>query len=122
VYNQPKLCPNASWNLNATTFADSSVIGNYPKSIFVDSSDTVITGNRDSRTILILHSSSANITATIPTNVSALNSIAVANDNTVWAQIPLCTGSFFHQWNINGTYTRTHSTPYMQRKSISILL
>ena len=41
VYNQPRLCPNAMWNSNAITFADSSLIGTLPSDAFIDLNNTV---------------------------------------------------------------------------------
>ena len=40
-YNQPKLSVCASWNLNATTFADNATLGTQPTSVFVDRNNTV---------------------------------------------------------------------------------
>lgn len=40
-YNQPKFCPTAVWNPDAVTFADSSVVGFNPNSVFVSVNNTV---------------------------------------------------------------------------------
>ncbi len=40
-YNQPKLCPNSSWNPNATTFANFSTLGSQPFGIFVNTNNTI---------------------------------------------------------------------------------
>ncbi|CAF1129895.1 unnamed protein product [Adineta ricciae] len=40
-YNQPKFCPNVTWNATATTFAGSSIIGTQPSALFVDANNTV---------------------------------------------------------------------------------
>lgn len=40
-YNRPKLCPNASWNASAITFANSSSIGQDPHGIFVNTKNIV---------------------------------------------------------------------------------
>ncbi|UJR18151.1 hypothetical protein I4U23_005051 [Adineta vaga] len=45
-YNQPKLCPNAFWNSNATTFATKNTVGLLPYSLFVTANDIVVTVNR----------------------------------------------------------------------------
>ena len=39
--NQPTLCPNASWNLNGTTFASSSTVSTYPYGLFVNTNNAV---------------------------------------------------------------------------------
>ena len=46
-YNQPKFCPNATWNPNATTFADVSQVGNLPQGLFVNMNDTVYAAARN---------------------------------------------------------------------------
>lgn len=46
-YNRPKLCPNASWNANATTVANSTIVGTYGFSVFVNTEDTIYIVNRD---------------------------------------------------------------------------
>ena len=40
-YNRPKLCPNAEWNPNATTFAIATTVGTLPHDVFVDINNTV---------------------------------------------------------------------------------
>ncbi len=40
-YNQPKFCPDATWNENAITFADQSIVGQNPQGILVDTNNTV---------------------------------------------------------------------------------
>ncbi|CAF4179285.1 unnamed protein product, partial [Adineta steineri] len=39
--NQPKLCPSATWNSEAITFADSNTIGQQPYSISIDINNTI---------------------------------------------------------------------------------
>jgi len=45
-YNQPKFCPNATWNPNATIFADNSTVGTKPYGIFVNTNNTVYVAAR----------------------------------------------------------------------------
>jgi hypothetical protein len=40
-YNQPKFCPSATWNLNATTFANVSTVGATPYGIYIDTNNSV---------------------------------------------------------------------------------
>lgn len=69
-YNQPKFCPNASWNPNATTFANNSTVGTSPYAIFVDSNNTVVVARQDNGEILIWRNNSINPTTTIFASVS----------------------------------------------------
>ncbi len=47
-YNQPKFCPNASWNPNATTFASIGTIGLSPYDIFINTNNTIYVSSRSS--------------------------------------------------------------------------
>jgi hypothetical protein len=40
-YNQPKFCPNVSWNANGTTFADAILLGSGPYGLYVNVNNTV---------------------------------------------------------------------------------
>lgn len=52
-YNQPKLCPDASWNPNAMTFINSSVVGVNPYKIFVNTNNTIYLANQHVNEILV---------------------------------------------------------------------
>ena len=52
-YNQPKLSPNASWNPNATTFANRSIVGLNPRGIFIDINDTIYVADSTNNRIQI---------------------------------------------------------------------
>jgi hypothetical protein len=64
-YNQPKFCPNASWNPNATTFADNSIVGINTYGIFVNTNNTVYVANQANDQILVWLNGSINLTTTI---------------------------------------------------------
>ena len=64
-YNQPKFCPYATWNPNAITFSNRSLVGQWPYGIFVDSSNNVYVANRDSDRIQIWINGSIYLTTTI---------------------------------------------------------
>jgi hypothetical protein len=61
-YNQPKIDPYATWNLDAITFANKNTIGSNPRGIFVDSNNTVYVPNRDTGKIHIWINDSINAT------------------------------------------------------------
>ena len=52
-FNQPNFCPNASWDLNGSTFADSSVIGSYPWDIFITLNNTVYVPNKNTSYMIV---------------------------------------------------------------------
>ena len=69
-FNQPKLCPNATWNTNGITFADNNTIGANPKGIFISKNNTVYATNFQHGSIQIWLEGSASPTNTIVTNSS----------------------------------------------------
>ena len=74
-FNQPKLCPSATWNSSGITFADNSTIGMYPRSIFINTDNTVYAVNYQNGTIQIWLEGSASPTGTIFTNATNSNSL-----------------------------------------------
>ncbi len=52
-YNQPKFFSNASWNSNATNFANSNTIGQTPFDNFIDTNDTIYVPNQQTGQIII---------------------------------------------------------------------
>ena len=53
-YNQPKLCPNATWNPVAVTFAGNETVGaKSSQTIFIDTCNTVYTANFEKSTVQV---------------------------------------------------------------------
>ena len=52
-YNRPYLCPNATWNPNATTFSSSNLTGIQPRKVFVNTNNTVYVANRPMGRIIV---------------------------------------------------------------------
>ena len=100
-FNQPKFCPNASWNPNGTTFANNSIIGSAPHTIFINTMNTIIAVRRDNGHILVWSNGSANPTTTLLTNASTPLSLFV----TTAGEIFVDDGSSKNQvdrWSLNG--------------------
>ncbi|CAF1679091.1 unnamed protein product, partial [Adineta ricciae] len=49
--NRPKLCPSATWNTTATTFADMNTVGIYPHGIFINRNNTICVINQQLQSI-----------------------------------------------------------------------
>ena len=101
-FNQPKFCPNASWNPNATTFGNGSVIGHWPHALFIDTDNTVFVVRHDNGDILIWRNGSSNPSMTIITNGSSSTSMFV----TSYEQIFVDNGDKnkrVDRWTSNGT-------------------
>lgn len=69
-YNQPKLCANASWDPNATTFAGSNLIGPEPRGFFIDRNNTVYIPDKNTNRILVLAEGTSTPIANISANLS----------------------------------------------------
>jgi hypothetical protein len=67
-YNQPKLCPNASWNPNAITFANISTNVTNLQGIFVNTNNNIYIADRGNNRIQVWSYNSTNPTRTIYDN------------------------------------------------------
>ena len=89
-FNQPKLCPNATWNPVAVTFAGNETVGKQPQTIFVNANNTVYTANFENGTIHVWAEGSTAPTGTILTNYTETRAlfVSVTGDIYVDAGIP----------------------------------
>ena len=76
-FNQPKFCPTASWNPSAITFANQSIVGVRPTSIFVNTNNTIYVTNQANNTILVWDEDSGNLTNIISDDFISSNSLFV---------------------------------------------
>ncbi|CAF1075127.1 unnamed protein product [Adineta steineri] len=83
-FNQPKFCPTAIWNSNGFTFANQSIVGQYPAAIFVSSNNTIYVPNRQNSTIVMWQDDSVNPTKIIPGNFTEANSLFVTSNGDIY--------------------------------------
>jgi hypothetical protein len=76
-YNQPIFCPNASWDPNAITLANESILAVYPSGIFVSSNDTIYVIDRANNRVLVWLNEDNNSTGIISGNLNSPYSIFV---------------------------------------------
>ncbi|CAF1035223.1 unnamed protein product [Adineta ricciae] len=82
--NQPKLCPAATWNATATTFATSSTIGSYPYVVFIDQNNKIYVTNRQMSSVQVwINDSSPPITIAIRNNSYPI-SLFATDDGTIY--------------------------------------
>jgi hypothetical protein len=101
-YNQPKFCPNASWNPNATTFANISVVGSLPQAIFVDTNNTVYVVAQAMNQVLVWLNGSNISTRTISGGLSSSMGVFVTTNGNVYVN----NGDSNYQvdkWTMNAT-------------------
>ncbi|CAF1136291.1 unnamed protein product [Adineta steineri] len=83
-FNQPKFCPNATWNFNGIAFANRSIVGQWPRAIFVNTNNTIYVANRENNTIVIWHEQSVNPAKIIPGNFTEPNSLFVTSNGDIY--------------------------------------
>ena len=83
-YNQPKLCPSASWNASAVTFATIDMVGLNPWAVFVTSNNTIYAANREKGVIRAWLEGSTVPTRNISGNMSTPYSLFVSNGNDIY--------------------------------------
>ncbi|CAF1191151.1 unnamed protein product [Adineta steineri] len=64
-FNQPKFCPNVTWNPNATTFANQTTVGSQPYGIFVNTNNSIYVADEQNSRIQVWTNNSINPTSTI---------------------------------------------------------
>ena len=100
--NQPKFSPNASWNPNATTFANSSVVGYNLYAIFVDTNNTVFATDGQNGRIIIWRNGSTSRTTNITTSLSYPYSLFVSSDDAIFV-VNDYSNHQVDRWTLNGT-------------------
>ena len=84
-FNQPRFRINATWNSNATTFADQSFLGQYPIGIFVNSNNSIYVPNRPTDQIHMWQNENhLNPTKTISGNLSDPLSLFVTTNGDIY--------------------------------------
>ena len=76
-FNQPKFCPNAIWNRNATTFANITTDGTQPYGIFINTNNSIYVADRTNNRIQVWNNNNINPTTTIYGTLSTPYSLFV---------------------------------------------
>jgi len=84
-FNQPRFRPNATWNLNATSFSNRSFFGTQPYSIFINSNNSIYIPNRQTGEIHIwTNENDVNPTKTISGSLSDPLSLFVTTNGDIY--------------------------------------
>ena len=83
-YNQPKLCPNATWNENATTFANSNITGTSAYAFFINTENIVYVVNYNNGQIHVWLNNSVSPDITLFTNFSNSRSMFVTANGDIY--------------------------------------
>ena len=83
-FNQPKLCPDASWYPNGITFPNSASLGDTYNVVFVNTNNTVFVNSHSTGQILIWRDGNSTPTTITPASVSNPHSLFVTADNQIF--------------------------------------
>ncbi|CAF4098505.1 unnamed protein product [Adineta steineri] len=100
-YNQPKFCSNATWNPNAITVANSTIVGVYPQGLFVNNNNTVYVSATSFNNILVLSEGSPSPQTYISYDLSGPTALFVTVNGTVYVYNGGNNGSI-DKWANNG--------------------
>jgi hypothetical protein len=102
LYNQPKICPNATWNVNGATFANSSVVGTRPHGFFIDISDTIYYANYDQNQIFVWSSGTTSLVRSLTVKLYVYATLFVTMNRDVYFENGNYTGRI-DKWSMNTT-------------------
>jgi hypothetical protein len=100
-HNQPRLCPTTTWNQNATTFANSTTIGNGSIGIFIDYKNSIYVAAQTLGRVDMWPRGSSISTPAISSNLSFPASVFVTFDGDVYIDNGL--NGQVEKWSVNGT-------------------
>ena len=79
-YNRPKFCPSTRWTLNATTFANRTLIGKQPRGIFINTMNVIYAADYSNGKISVWNGNDSVLLEKISMNLSNPYSIFVTKD------------------------------------------
>ena len=105
-FNRPKLSACASWNSNAITFADSSIMLNEASDVFITTNNTVYATAFGLASALVWTEGSSNVTSALFGDLSYSHRIFVTSDGDVYADDAV-SHSRVVKWKLNATSSAT---------------
>ncbi|CAF0775638.1 unnamed protein product [Adineta steineri] len=83
-FNQPKFCTTSIWNYNGITFANRSIVGEYPRAIFVNTNNTIYVANQEDNTIVMWNEEHVNPAKIIHGNFTQPYSLFVTSNGDIY--------------------------------------
>jgi hypothetical protein len=84
THNQPVFCPSATWNPDAITFADASIVGSWASGIFVSHNNTVYIPSRQFNNVTVWMEGVASPIRTISAGLSSPYGVLAASNGDVY--------------------------------------
>ena len=101
-FNQPKFCPNASWNPNGTTFANSTIVGATPYDIFINTNNIVYVANKQYGRVVVWSPGNMTPTRIISNNIGTPWGLFVTTIGDIYVDSDNLTGRV-DKWTLNST-------------------
>ncbi|CAF2124957.1 unnamed protein product [Rotaria magnacalcarata] len=79
-YNEPEICPNATWDQTGVTVVNQPVIGKSTPGIFVDTNNTLYVASNDKKRIFIFFENGTNSTHELASSFEASTIFVITND------------------------------------------
>ncbi|CAM4826422.1 unnamed protein product [Rotaria magnacalcarata] len=79
-YNEPEICPNATWDQTGVTVVNQPVIGKSTPGIFVDTNNTLYVASNDRKRIFIFFENGTNSTHELASSSEASTIFVITND------------------------------------------
>ncbi|CAF1443341.1 unnamed protein product [Adineta ricciae] len=83
-FNQAKFCSKSVWNRNGITFADQSILGLNPSSIFINKQNSIYSINREKKQILFWNENDIVPSKIIPTDFDNSSSLFVSSNGEIF--------------------------------------
>ena len=100
--NQPVLCPSVTWNPNALTFADESIVGNYPTTVFVNVDNSVYVTESDSSQVQIWNAGDVTPSTTISGSLMNPYGLFISNNGDIYIDNGAVNGRV-EKWTLGAT-------------------
>jgi hypothetical protein len=84
--NQPTICPNATWSLNGSTFANNNTVGTYPYALFVDANNAVYVAETNNNRVQVWAQGSVNPTRNITGGFSAPHAVCATTNGNIFIE------------------------------------
>jgi hypothetical protein len=98
-YNQPKICPSASWNSTGITFADNNTVGSQPSNIFIDATNAIYVSSQSLNLVRMWSAGSMNLTRTLSGNLNNTYGLFVTLNGDIY--VDNGTNGQVDKWAIN---------------------
>ncbi len=96
------MCPSVTWNPNALTFADESIVGNYPTTVFVNVNNSVYVAEGNSSQVQMLNAGDGTPVITISGDLMNPYGLFISNNGDIYIDNGAVNGRV-EKWTLSAT-------------------